>query len=145
MRGRVVAHGRLANRGVDDGIHFLSYANYLFSNNLMRAHALYRVVASSHFRDDGVVIVGVKPSAIANLPAGFGVEGSVVENDLAGVAGFEFLRALIAFDDGENFAIVRASLAIAFEFRFRELLESGIRSLFDGALPGSASTSTLCL
>ncbi len=68
-------------------------------NNLMRAHALDRVVASRHFGDDGVVIVGVKPSAIADLPAGLGVEGSVIENDLAGFSGLEFLRALAILDD----------------------------------------------
>ena len=60
----------------------------------MRAHALHRVIASSHFGNDSVVIVGVKPSAIADLPARFGIKGSVIENDLAGFAGLEFLRAL---------------------------------------------------
>src|SRR5260370_32604216 len=89
MRGRVIAHGGFANRGVDDGSHSLPDANRLLGNNLMRAHALYRVVAPSHLGDDGVVIIGVEPSAITDLPAGFGVEGSVVEDDLAGIAGFE--------------------------------------------------------
>jgi hypothetical protein len=84
----------------------------------MRAHALHRVVASGHFGDDGVVIVGVEPSAIADLAAGFGVEGRVVENDLA----FATLRSSCdspaTRDDGQDFAVVRASLTIAFETDF---------------------------
>jgi hypothetical protein len=66
----------------------------VFGDDLMRPHALHRVVASLHFGDDGVVIVGVKPSAIADLSAGFGVERSVIEDDLAFFSGLEFLRAL---------------------------------------------------
>ncbi len=111
--------------------------------DLMRAHALYRVIASGHLGNDGVVIVGVEPSAVANLPAGFGVEGRVIENDLAGVSGLEFLRALIAFDDGKNFAVIGASLAIAFEFRFRKLLIRRISCLLGRAFPGSASAFAL--
>ena len=81
----------------------------------MRAHALDRVVAAFHFRDDGVVVVAVEPSAVADLPAGLGVERCVVENDFAFVAGLEFLRALSVVDDGEHFAAVGAGLAVAFE------------------------------
>ena len=60
----------------------------------MRPHALNRVVASGHFGDDGVVIVGVKPSAIADLAAGFGVERRVIENDLALFARLQFAARL---------------------------------------------------
>src|SRR5208283_3148493 len=125
MRGRVVAHSGLANRGVDYGVDFIADAEgappsrvscggWGLHDNLMRAHSLHRVIAASHFGDDGVVIVGVKPSAIADLSARFGVEGSVVENDFAGVSGLEFLRALAGFEDGEDFAAVRTRLPIAF-------------------------------
>ena len=109
----------------------------------MRAHALNGVVASGHFGDDGVVIVGVEPSAIADLSAGFGVEGRVIEDDLAGVAGLEFLRTLAAFDDGEHFAVVGASLAIAFEVGFRKLLVGRISRLLGCAFPGGASALAL--
>src|ERR1019366_8590259 len=119
VRSRVIAHGGLTDRRIDDGIDFLANAQgappfrgfcggWVLYHHLMRPHALYRVVASSHFSDDGIVIGGVEPSAIANLPAGFGVERGVIENDLAGLARLEFLRALAALDGGENFAIVRA-------------------------------------
>src|SRR5271166_6034255 len=84
-------------------------------DDLMRAHALNRGVAAFYFGDDGVVIVAIKPSAIADLPAGFGVERRVVEDYFAFVAGFELLCALAVVDDGEDFAIVRASLAVALE------------------------------
>ncbi len=62
------------------------------------------------------MIVGVEPAAVADLAAGFGVERRVVEDDFAFVAGLEFLRALAVVDDGEHFAAVGASLAVAFEF-----------------------------
>ncbi len=100
MRGRVIAHCGFADGGIDNRVHFLPNANCLFYNYLMRADTLHRVVASSHFSDDGVVIVGVEPSAIADLSAGLSIEGSVVEDDLAVIAGIEFLCALIALDDG---------------------------------------------
>ena len=101
----------------------------------MRAHSLDRVIAAFHFGDDSVVIVAVEPSAVADLSAGFGVERSVVEDDLAFFAGLEFLRALAVVDDGEDFAAVGAGLAIAFEIGFWELLVGGIRSLFGRAFP----------
>ena len=130
-----------ANRGVDYGVYFLPDANWLLGDDLMRAHALHGVVAAGHFGDDCVVIVGVEPSAVADLAAGFGVEGRVVEDDFAGVAGLEFLRALVALDDGQHFAVVGARLAIAFEIRFRELLVSRIGRLLGRALPGGAARS----
>src|ERR1700733_11397121 len=83
MRSRMIAHGRFANAGVDHGIDLIAYANPLFGSDLMRAHALNRRIASLHFGDDGVVIVGVKPSLVSNLPAGVGVERRVIEDDLA--------------------------------------------------------------
>jgi hypothetical protein len=111
----------------------------------MRADSLNRVVASRHFGDDGIVVVGVEPSPIAHLATGFGVEGSVIKDNLAGVTGLEFLRALAAFDDRENFAVVGASLAIAFEFRFRQLLVRRIGRLLSCTFPGGASASLLLL
>jgi hypothetical protein len=81
------------------------------------------------------VIVGVEPSAIADLSAGFSVEGSVIEDDLAGISRFELLRALAVLDDGQHFAIVRARLAITFEVGFRELLISRIGRLLSRAFP----------
>ena len=65
-----------------------------FADDLMRPHSLDRVVAALHFGDDGVVIVAVEPSPVANLSAGLGVERRVVEDDLAFFARLEFLRAL---------------------------------------------------
>ena len=58
----------------------------------MRAHSLNRVVAAFHLGHDSVVIVAIEPSPITNLPAGFGVKRSVIEDDLAFFAIFEFLR-----------------------------------------------------
>ena len=111
----------------------------------MRPHSLHRVVAAFHFGDDGVVIVAVKPSTIADLSAGFGIERSVVEDDLAFFARLEFLRALAVVDDGENFAAVGTSLAVAFEVGFGELLVSRVGSLLGRAFPGGASAVALLL
>src|ERR1019366_515572 len=60
MSSRVIAHGVLADRRIDDGIDFLANAQgappfrvfcggWGFHINLMRAHSLNRVVASGHF------------------------------------------------------------------------------------------------
>src|SRR5580658_5613091 len=100
MRSCVIAHGRFSNGGVDYGVYFIADANWLPGCDLMRTDALDRVVTSGDFGDDRVVVVGVEPSAIADLAAGLGVEGRVVEDDLAVVSGLEFLRALARFDDG---------------------------------------------
>ena len=100
---------------VHNGVDFLANANRLFRHDLMRSHALNRRVASRHFGDDGIVIVGVKPSLVANLPTGFGIERRVIENDFACSPRLEFLRALPVFDDGQHFAVVGASLPIAFK------------------------------
>ena len=106
VRGGVVAHGGLADGVVDDGIDFVAYADWLLGDDLVCANALNRGVTAFHFGDDGVVIVGVEPSAVANLAAGFGVEGRVIEDDFAFVSGLELLRATAVVDDGENFAAV---------------------------------------
>ena len=113
--GGVIAHRGLADVGVDDGINFLSDADRLLSYDLMRAHALDWGVAAGHFGDDRVVIIGVEPSAIADLAAGLGVEGRVVEDDLALFTGLKFLRALAVLDNSEDFAVFGARLAVAFE------------------------------
>ena len=113
---RVVAHGGLADFGVDYGIDFVAYSDWLLGDDLMRADPLNRSVAAFHFGDDGVVVVGVEPSAVADLAAGFGVERRVIEDDFAFVSGLELLRALSVVDYGEHFAAVGASLAVAFEF-----------------------------
>ena len=81
----------------------------------MRPHTLNRVMAAGHFRDDGVVIVAVEPSAIANLSAGLGIKPGMVENDLALLARLEFLRTLSGLDDGHDLAALGAGLAVAFE------------------------------
>src|SRR5580658_4462641 len=156
MRSGVIAHGGFANRGVHNGIDSIAHAEgappfrvfcgrWGFHDDLMRAHSLHRVVASGYFGNDGVVIVGVEPSAIANLSAGFGVERRVVKDDLAGVAGLEFLRTLAALDDGEDFAVVGARLPVSFEIRFRKLLVGRISRLLGRPFPGGASALALLL
>src|ERR1700722_5584957 len=145
MRGRVIAHGRLANVAVDDGIDLVAHTEGFLGHNLMGAHTLNRRVATSDVGDDGIVIVRVKPSAVANLPAGFGIERRVIENDFALLARLEFLHALTVLDDGENLAAIGASLTVAFEIGFRQFLINGIGSLLGRAFPGSASALALLL
>ncbi len=65
------------------------------------------------------MVFGVEPADVADLSAGIGVEGSVIEHDLAALAGLQLLRAdtsaIFVLDDGEDFAVVGAGLAVAFE------------------------------
>ena len=109
----------------------------------MRPDALNRVVAAVYFGDDGVVIVGVEPSAVAYLSAGLGVERRVIENDLAFFAGVELLHTLTVGNNRQHLAAIRARLAIALEDRGRQLLVGGIRGLFGRAFPGSAGSLAL--
>ena len=60
----------------------------------MRPHSLYRVVTPLHIGDNGVVIIGIKPSAIPDLSARLRIKRRVVKNDLAFFARLEFLHAL---------------------------------------------------
>ena len=117
MRGGVVAHGGFAEGGVDHGIYFVSDMNRLLGNYFVRPNSLNRVIAANHLGNDGVVIVAVEPSAVADLSARFGVERSVVENDFSFVARLKFLRALTILDDGEHFSAIGAGLTVAFEYR----------------------------
>src|ERR1700738_2011211 len=143
MRTRVIAHGGLSHLGIDHGVDFVTQADCLFSDGLMRADPPNRGIAALHFGDDRVVIVRVKPSPIADLSAGFSVERRVIEDDLAFIAGLEFLCALATVDDGQPFAEVGAGLAVAFEFRLWQFLVCGIRSLLGGALPGGTCAVAL--
>src|SRR5690348_16990251 len=112
----------------------------------MRPHPLDWVIASGHLGNDGVVIIGVKPSAIAYLSTGFGVEGCVIEDDLALLAGFELSYPLTALaDDRQNFTVIGTSLAIPFKLGFRELLIDGVGGLLGRAFPGGASAGALLL
>src|ERR1700694_1573721 len=143
MCSRVIAHGGLSNLSIDRGVDFVPHADCLFSDDLMRADPLNRGIAAFDFGDDRVVIVRVKPSTIADLSAGFSVERRVIEDDLAFIAGLEFLCTLAIVDDGQHFAKVGAGLAVAFEFRLWKFLVCGIRSLLAGALPGGTGTVAL--
>src|SRR5258708_17993080 len=145
MGSGVIAHSGLTDFGVDHSIDFLAHANRLLRRDLVCAYSLDRVVAAFHFGDDGIVIVAVEPSAVDDLSSGFGVEGSVVEDDLAFISWLEFLCALTFVDDGENFTPIGTSLAVAFEVRFGKLLVSRIGSLLGCALPGGASAFALLL
>src|ERR1700688_43569 len=139
----VIAHGGLSNLSVDDSIELFAHADWLLRHNLMRPHTLNRRITSRHLGDDGVVIVRVEPSLVANLPAGLGIERSVVENDFAGIAGLEFSRTLSVVNDCQHFATVGASLPIAFEDRFRKLLVCGIGGLLSCAFPGGPGANLL--
>src|SRR5260370_9311069 len=90
MCRRVIAHGGLSNLSIDHGVDFVTHADGLFSDDLMRADPLNRGIAAFHFGDDGVVILRLKPSAIAYLSAGFTIERRVIEDDVASTAGLEF-------------------------------------------------------
>ncbi len=64
----------------------------------MRPHSLNRVIASLHVSDDGVVIVGIKPSAIPDLPTSLRIKRRVIENDLALFASLELAAHLARYE-----------------------------------------------
>ena len=106
-------------------------------HNLMRPHSLNRVITSRHFGDDGVVIVGIKPSPVPHLPASLGIKRRVIENDLARFASLEFLHSLPVMNDGQHLAPIRPRLPISFKLRFRKLLIRRIRRLLRRTFPRS--------
>ena len=130
VRAGVVAHGGAANVVVDHGIDFVADANRLLGDNSVRAHALHGIADAFDVGDQRVVIVGVEPAHVADLASGLGVERSVVEHDLAALAGLELLRtdagAVVRLDDGQHFAAGGERLAIAFELGARQrLIDAG--------------------
>src|SRR5262249_39328226 len=98
---------------------------------------------SNHIGDDGVVIVRVEPATVANLSARLRIERRVIENDLAFLAGLEFVRALAVFEDGEYLAAFRARLPIALKSGSRQVLIRRVGSLLGSAFPGGASPLAL--
>ncbi len=114
----------------------------LLGDNTMRANALHGIGHAFDLGDQRVVIVGVEPAHIANLSAGFGVEGRVVEHDLAAFAGLQFLRAdagsVVRLDDGQHLASGGERLVVAFELGARQRLierrRRGLRSAFPRSL-----------
>src|SRR5258708_27140372 len=116
----------MANLGVDHGIDFgadtegdpsfrVFCGGWGFHDDLMCPHSLDRGITSLDLGDDGVVVVRVKPSAVANLATRFGVERRMVEDDFAFVAGRELLHAPAVVDYCQDFAVVGTSLAVAFK------------------------------
>ena len=147
MRAGVVAHGRAADFVVDHGVDFVADVDGLLGDDAMRAHALHGIGRAFDLGDEGVVIVGVEPADIADLSAGVGVEGRVIKDDLAALAGLELLRAdaraVLGLDDRENFRAGGERLAIALEDGRRERLISGAGGFLRAALPRSASARLL--
>src|SRR5579863_1954587 len=109
----------------------------------MRPHALNRRVASGYFGDNGVVVARIKPSLVANLPTGVGIKRRVIENHFARLASLKFPHALPVMDYSQHLAPVGASLTIAFENRFRQLLIRRVGGLFCATFPRGASASAL--
>ena len=136
-------HGGFTDAGVDDSIGFVANSNWLLGDDFVHAHALYGVVRAGDFSNDRIVIVGVEPAAIAHLSSGFGVERSVIEDDLSFVTGAEFLCALAIVQEGENLATFRARLAVALEDGSRKLLVLGVGGLLGCTLPRGSRTFAL--
>src|SRR6266481_5026409 len=101
MRGRVVAHGGLANFGVDDRVYFHSDMNWLAGFDLMCAYALHRRVAAVDVSDNGVVLIVVEHAHITDLPAGIGVERRVIEHNFAFFARAKLADASAVMNDGK--------------------------------------------
>ena len=132
-----------AQFGVDDGDELFADGDGLARNDLVRAHALHRRVHAFDFGDDDGAVGGVEPAFVANLPAALGVEGSVVEDQLALLAGEQLLRALSVDDDGENLAVGGLLLLVAFENCLRQRGKDRRGGLLRAALPTGAGGAAL--
>ncbi len=147
MRAGVIAHGGAAYFVVDDGIEFVADVNWLLRSHAVRANALHRIRNSLDISNERVVVCGVKRADVADLSAGVGVEGRVIEYNFATLARLQLLHAntsaVFGLDDGEHFTSVGARLAIAFEnSRLQALIGRTCRCL-RAALPGSLSAFAL--
>src|SRR5258708_20355715 len=105
MRRCVIAHGGLANVSIDDGIDLVAHANRLFSDDLLRPHTLNGGIGSRGFGDDSIVIVRVKPSPVANLAAGLGVEGCPIEDYFAHLSWLKLSDLDTVSQDGKHFSL----------------------------------------
>src|SRR5437868_4838960 len=101
MRGGMVAHGALAHASIHDRVNLLADVNSFSRFYSMRAHALHRHHAADHIGDDGIVLVVVEPSDIADLSARLGVKRCVIENDFAFFASAQLFYALAIVNNGE--------------------------------------------
>ncbi len=110
VRAGMVAHGRVAHLGVDHGVDLVADVDRLLRRDAMRAHTLHGIGRALDLGDDGVVVVGVEPADVADLSAGIGVEGCLVEHDVAALAGLQLLHtdssAVVGLDNREHFAPV---------------------------------------
>src|SRR5512142_1291158 len=111
----------------------------------MRADALHGRVAAAYFGDDVVAGLVVKPAGVADLSAGVGVEGRVVEYDFAFLSGGEHGHALacLRVDDSQHFAATRFGLAIAFELSALQVAIGRRCRLLVGTLPTGLCTCAL--
>src|SRR6267142_2384496 len=145
MRSGVIAHGGYAHVGIDDGIDAVPYEDRLLRNDLVCAHALDRVIAADHLRDHRIMVIAIEPAAIADLSAGLGVEGCVVENHFAFFSGLELLCALSVLQESEYLSAIGARAVVAFEVRGGKLLIFRVGGLLGGAFPGGAGALALLL
>src|SRR5215475_381905 len=112
VRGCVISHGRFPNIRTHDRVDLVPYPHVFLRDNLVSGHALDWVITTCDLGNDGVVIVGVQPAAISHLAARLRVEGSVIEDHLALLAGLEFLNSLPVAEQRQNFAPVRTRLTV---------------------------------
>src|SRR5580704_3418885 len=111
----------------------------------MRPHSLHRVITSRNLGNDSIVIVRIKPSPVAHLPASLGIKRSVIQNDFTLLARPKLPRPLPILNNGKNLAPLRPSLPIPLKLRLRQRLISRIRRLLRPTLPRSARAGFLLL
>src|SRR3954469_11681047 len=118
--------------------------DWLTSFHLVHAHALHRHHASIYVRDQipGAV---AEDADIPDLSSRVGIEGSVMEHDLAFFSRLKLGHTLTVFHDRQNFAIVGDGLFVTFEDGLAQIAVDRTGGLFCSALPRSASALALLL
>ena len=125
VRAGVVAADGVAARAVDDGVDVIADSEVLLEHGFVRAHALHGQNAAGDLGDGGVAVGGSEPAGIADLAAGVAVEAGVVEDDFDLFAGFGCGNTDAVLDDGEDFAVGRVELLVAFEDGLWQIAEGG--------------------
>ncbi len=134
----VVAHGAAAFGAVDDRGDCVADGEAFAGGDAVGEDALHGFGGAADVGEDVCAVRGVEPAGVADLAAGVGVEGGVVEHGFALLAGFQFVDAEAVLDEGEDLCAFGAEGGVAFEVGFREGRIDGAGGLLGAAFPGGS-------
>jgi hypothetical protein len=138
VRAGVVAANGVAAVSIDNRVDVVAHGQRLLEQSLVSAHTLDGQHAALDFGDGGIAVRRGEPAGIARLAAGVAVEAGVIEDDLDRIPCGGSRNTHAVFDDGEDFAVGRVELAVAFEGGLGQFAEGGACGFLATALPTGA-------